>query len=164
MVKIFKIGNIYDMIKKMEMIFLKENIDLETAIEMIQDYAIKAVYPTVGTFNGSVDITKQPENYSLPPRILNQVPDEIIKLYGEDIGTLKWKKLATSIFRLSLVADVRVEVAKLLRDILEMWNDERKIMYKGRDGKDYKSFEEVRTIDDFYTQQENPIIEKGISR
>lgn len=143
---------------------MKENIDLSTAIEMIQNYAIKSVYPTVGTFSGSVDITKHPEAYSLPPRILNQVPDVILKLYGEEKGTKKWKELATSIFRLTLVADVRVEVAKLMRDILEMWDEERKFMYKGKDGKDYTSFGDVRTVDEFYMQQENPTIENGRSR
>ena len=48
------------------MIFLNENIDLATAFEMIQNYALKSVYPTVGAFSGSVDITKHPEAYSLP--------------------------------------------------------------------------------------------------
>lgn len=143
---------------------MKENIDLSTAIEMIQNYAIESVYPTVGTYSGSVDITKHPESYSLPPRILNQVPDVILKLYGEEKGARKWKELATSIFRLTLVADVRVEVAKLMRDILEIWDEERKFMYKGKDGKDYTSFEDVRSVDEFYMQQENPTIENGRSR
>ena len=44
------------------MIFLNENIDLATAFEMIQNYALKSVYPTVGAFSGSVDITKHPED------------------------------------------------------------------------------------------------------
>ena len=57
-----------------------------------------------------------------------------------------------------------VEVAKLMRDILAMWDEERKFMYKGKDGKDYTSFEEVKSVDEFYTQQENPLIEKGRSR
>lgn len=143
---------------------MKENIDLATAFEMIQNYAIKSVYPTVGAFSGSVDITKHPEVYSLPPRILTQIPDEILKLYGEEKGARKWKELATSFFRLTLVADVRVEVAKLMRDILEMWDEERKFMYKGKDGKDYTSFEQVRSVNEFYAQQENPTIEQGRSR
>lgn len=143
---------------------MKENIDLATAFEMIQNYAIKSVYPTVGAFSGSVDITKHPEAYSLPPSILTQIPDEILKLYGEEKGARKWKELATSFFRLTLVADVRVEVAKLMRDILEMWDEERKFMYKGKDGKDYTSFEQVRSVDEFYAQQENPTIEQGRSR
>ncbi len=143
---------------------MKENIDLATAFEMIQNYAIKSVYPTVGAFSGSVDITKHPEAYSLPPSILNRVPDEILRLYGEEKGARKWKELATSLFRLTLVADVRVEVAKLMRDILEMWYEERKFMYKGKDGKDYTSFEQVRSVDEFYAQQENPTIEQGRSR
>ena len=45
-----------------------------------------------------------------------------------------------------------------------MWDEERKFMYKGKDGKDYTSFEEVKSVDEFYTQQENPLIEKGRSR
>ena len=146
------------------MIFLKENIDLVTAFEMIQNYALKSVYPTVGAFSGLVDITKHPEAYSLPSSILNQVPGEILRLYGEEKGARKWKELATSFFRLTLVSDVRVEVAKLMRDILAMWDEERKFMYKGKDGKDYTSFEEVKSVDEFYTQQENPLIEKGRSR
>ena len=143
---------------------MKENIDLGMAIDMIQDYAIKLVYSTEGTFNGSVDITKQPEAHSLPPRILYQVPDIFFKLYGEEKGTLKWKELATSIFRLTLVADVRVEVVKLMRDILEMWDEERKYMYKGKDEKDYTSFEEVRSVDEFYTEEQNPPIDNSIIR
>lgn len=146
------------------MIYLKENIDLATAFEMIKNYAIKSVYPTVGTFSNSVDITKHPEAYPLSPRILAQIPDEILKLYGEEKGARKWKELATSFFRLTLVADTRVEVAKLMRDILEMWDEERKFMYKGKDGKDYTSFEQVRSVDEFYAQQENPTIEQGRSR
>ena len=51
-----------------------------------------------------------------------------------------------------------------MRDILAMWDEERKFMYKGKDGKDYTSFEEVKSVDEFYTQQENPLIEKGRSR
>lgn len=143
---------------------MKENIDLATAFEMIQNYAIKSVYPTVGTFSDSVDITKHPEAYPLSPKILAQIPDEILKLYGEEKGARKWKELATSFFRLTLVADTRVEVAKLMRDILEMWDEERKFMYKGKDGKDYTSFEQVRSVDEFYAQQENPTIEQGRSR
>lgn len=143
---------------------MKENIDLATAFEMIQAYAIKSVYPTVGAFSDSVDITKHPEAYSLPSRILTQIPDEILKLYGEEKGARKWKELATSFFRLTLVADVRVEIVKLMRDILEMWDEERKFMYKGKDGKDYTSFEQVRYVDEFYAQHENPTIEKGRSR
>ena len=143
---------------------MKENIDLATAFEMIKNYAIKSVYPTVGTFSNSVDITKHPEAYPLSPRILAQIPDEILKLYGEEKGARKWKELATSFFRLTLVADTRVEVAKLMRDILEMWDEERKFMYKGKDGKDYTSFEQVRSVDEFYAQQENPTIEQGRSR
>lgn len=146
------------------MIYLKDNIDLATAFEMIEKYAIKSVYPTVGTFSDSVDITKHPEAYPLPPRILAQIPDEILKLYGEVKGAIKWKEIATSFFRLTLVADTRVEVAKLMRDILEMWDEERKFMYKGKDGKDYTSFEQVRSVDEFYAQQENPTIEQGRSR
>ena len=146
------------------MINLKENIDLATALEMVRDYAIKSVYPTVGTFSDSVDITKHPEAYSLPPRILTQIPDEILKLYGEVIGARKWKEIATSFFRLALIADVRVEVVKLMRDILEMWDEERKFMYKGKDGKDYTSFEQVRSVDELYVQQENPAKEQGRSR
>ena len=119
---------------------MKENIDLVTAFEMIQNHALKSVYPTVGAFSGSVDITKHPEAYSLPSSILNQVPGEILRLYGEEKGARKWKELATSFFRLTLVSDVRVEVAKLMRDILAMWDEERKFMYKGKDGKDYTSF------------------------
>lgn len=143
---------------------MKDNIDLATAFEMIEKYAIKSVYPTVGTFSDSVDITKHPEAYPLPPRILAQIPDEILKLYGEVKGAIKWKEIATSFFRLTLVADTRVEVAKLMRDILEMWDEERKFMYKGKDGKDYTSFEQVRSVDEFYAQQENPTIEQGRSR
>lgn len=143
---------------------MKENIDLATAFEMIQNYAIKSVYPTVGTFSDSVDITKHPEAYPLSPKILAQIPDEILKLYGEEKGARKWKELATSFFRLTLVADTRVEVAKLMRDILEMWDEEHKFMYKGKDGKDYTSFEQVRSVDEFYAQQENPTIEQGRSR
>ena len=146
------------------MIFLKENIDLATAFEMIQNYALNSVYPTVGAFSGSVDIPKHTEAYSLPSSILNQVPGEILRLYGEEKGARKWKELATSFFRLTLASDVRVEVAKLMRDILAMWDEERNFMYKGKDGKDYTSFEEVRSVDEFYTQQENPLIEKGRSR
>ena len=143
---------------------MKENIDLATAFEMIQNYAIKSVYPTVGAFSGSVDITKHPEAYSLPSSIINHIPDEILRLYGEEKGARKWKELATSFFRLTLVSDVRVEVAKLMRDILEMWDEERKFMFKGKDGKDYTSFEQVRSVDEFYAQQENPTIEQGRSR
>lgn len=143
---------------------MKENIDLATAFEMIQNYAIKSVYPTVGTFSDSVDITKHPEAYPLSPKILAQIPDEILKLYGEEKGARKWKEIATSFFRLTLVADTRVEVAKLMRDILEMWDEERKFMYKGKDGKDYASFEQVMSVDEFYAQQENPTIEQGRSR
>ena len=146
------------------MIYLKENIDLATAFEMIQNYAIKSVYPTVGAFSGSVDITIHPEAYSLPSSIINHIPDEILRLYGEEKGARKWKELATSFFRLTLVSDVRVEVAKLMRDILEMWDEERKFMFKGKDGKDYTSFEQVRSVDEFYAQQENPTIEQGRSR
>lgn len=146
------------------MINLKENIDLATALEMVQDYAIKSVYLTYKPFSDSVDITKHPEAYSLPPRILTQIPDEILKLYGEVIGARKWKEIATSFFRLALIADVRVEVVKLMRDILEMWDEERKFMYKGKDGKDYTSFEQVRSVDELYVQQENPTIEQGRSR
>lgn len=146
------------------MINLKENIDLATAFEMIQDYAIKSVYPTYKAFSDSVDITKHPEAYSLPPRILTKIPDEILKLYGEVIGARKWKELATSFFRLTLIADVRVEVAKLMRDVLEMWDEERKFMYKGKDGNNYTSFEQVRSVDELYVQQENPAKEQGRSR
>ena len=35
---------------------------------------------------------------------------------------------------------------------------------KGKDGKDYTSFEQVRSVNEFYTQQENPTIEQGRSR
>lgn len=143
---------------------MNESISLEQAIENIQNYAIKSVYPTAGAFSGSVDITKHPEAYPLSPRILSQVPDDILKIYGAERGAKKWKQLATSIFRITLLADVRVEVAKLMRDILEMWDEERKFMYKGKDGKDYTSFEAVRSADEFYTQHENPTIENGRSR
>lgn len=143
---------------------MKENIDLATAFEMIQDYAIKSVFPTYKAFSNSVDITKHPEAYPLPPRILTKIPDEILKLHGEVIGARKWKKLATSFFRLTLIADVRVEVAKLMRDVLEMWDEERKFMYKGKDGNNYTSFEQVRSVDELYVQQENPAKEQGRSR
>ena len=51
-----------------------------------------------------------------------------------------------------------------MRDILEMWDEERKFMYKGKDGKDYTSFEQVSSVDELYVQQENPTIEQGRSR
>lgn len=48
-----------------------------------------------------------------------------------------------------------------MRDILEMWDEERKYMYKGKDGNYYTSFEEVRSVDEFYTKEQNPPIDNS---
>ena len=75
-----------------------------------------------------------------------------------------WEKFAKLYHNLVLRQDTRVLIVKLMRSLLVLWDEERKFMFKGKDGKDYTSFEEVRSVDEFYTQQENPTIEQGRSR
>ena len=144
---------------------MKENIDLGAAIEKIQNYAINSFQPSyVRADSKPADVAKYSDFIELPHGIIDQVPDVILKVYGEEKGALEWKKIATAVFKLTVVSDVRVEVAILMRALLAVWDEERKFMFKGKDGKDYTSFEQVRSVNEFYTQQENPTIEQGRSR
>ena len=144
---------------------MKENIDLGAAIEKIQNYAINSFHPSyVRADSNPADVAKYSDFAELPHDIIGQVPDVILKVYGEKKGALEWRKIATAIFKLTVVYDASVEVTRLMRALLAVWDEERKFMFKGKDGKDYTSFEDVRSADEFYTQHENPTIENGRSR
>lgn len=144
---------------------MKENIDLGAAIEKIQNYAINSFQPSyVRADSNPADVAKYSDFIELPHNIIGQVPDVILKVYGEEKGAIKWREIATAIFKLTVVSDVRVDAARLVRALLAVWDEERKFMFKGKDGKDYTSFEQVKSVDEFYAQQENPTIEQSRNR
>ena len=144
---------------------MRENIDLLTAMKKIENYAINSFKPNYVTANTSPGNVAQYSDFiELPQYIINQVPNEILELYGEEKGTLEWKEIATSFFKLVVICDTRVEVNRLMRALLAVLDEERKFMYKGKDGKDYTSSEQVKSVNEFYTQQENPTQKNGRGR
>lgn len=147
---------------------MNEKIDLETAFEIIQNYAINSFSPSASygfeLSKGPDGIAKHSDFNTLPPSIFNKIPEPFLLVYDEKTAASKWKNIAEAYFMLVANKDTRVEVARLMRALLEFWDLERKFMYKGKDGKDYTSSKEAELVNEFYSQQENPTIDKGRSR
>ena len=150
---------------------MNENIkiyDLKTAFEIIQNYAINTFRPSASDgselSNGPDGIAKYSDYDALPPSIFNKIPEPLLLVYDEKTAASEWKNIAEAYFMLVANKDTRVEVARLMRALLEFWDLERKFMYKGKDGKDYTSSKEAELVNEFYPQQENPTIDKGRSR
>lgn len=148
---------------------MNEKITLEQALESIENYAINSHHPSEPSASyredpSAIAYFSQFNPTPLPSSVIAKVPEEFLKIYGKEKGTLEWEKFAKLYHNLVLRQDTRVLIVKLMRSLLVLWDEERKFMFKGKDGKDYTSFEEVRSVDEFYTQQENPTIEQGRSR
>ena len=45
-----------------------------------------------------------------------------------------------------------------MRELAKAWYEQQLFMHKGKDGKDYVSFEETRYADENYVEQENPTL------
>lgn len=73
------------------------------------------------------------------------------------------KKIA-ELFYAAASSGLAADILGTLRDIIDLYEMQLKNMYKGKDRKDYTSFEQVRSVDEFYVQQENPTIEQDRSR
>ena len=147
---------------------MNEKIDLKTAFELIQNYAINSFNPSASygfeLSQGPDGIAKYSNFDALPSSIFNKIPEAFLLVYDEKTAASKWKSIAEAYFMLVVNKDTRVQVTRLMRALLEFWDLERKFMYKGKDGKDYTSFKEAELVNEFYSQQENPTIDKGRSR
>ena len=143
---------------------MNENITFEQALENIQNYAIN-IAPSIARFREDPAVIAQLSDFHpLLSSVFNKVPVELLEVYGEKRGKLEWQKLAKLYFQLVVLKETRAEVVRLMRALLTFRDEERKLMYKGKDGEDYISFEQVRSANEFYAQQENSKIEKGRSR
>lgn len=94
----------------------------------------------------------------LPP-----LPSKVSKVVPKDLGLqnispAKWEAYAYSFYRVMVLADNRVEAARIMRELAKAWDEQQKFMHKGKDGKDYVSFDETRYADENYLEQENPTL------
>ena len=132
---------------------MKETIDLLTAFENIQNYAINSFKPSYVTADSKPsDVAQYSDFRELPHSIIEQVPEEFL-LLGKEKGALEWKKFAENLYFLVASKDTRVQAARLVRALLAVWNEERKCMYKGEDGKDYYSREALESANQDYMDQ-----------
>lgn len=143
------------------MIYLKENIDFNTEMKEIMSRGLnfgaeirKMVSPSFVS-----DIKRK---YSIDD-LIELVPDMFFAVYDEEKAKQEWKKIAELTYA-AASSGLAADILGTLRDIMDMYEMQLKTMYKGKDGKDYTSFEQVRSVDEFYAQQENPTMEHGRSR
>lgn len=59
------------------------------------------------------------------------------------------KKIA-ELFYAAASSGLAADILGTLRDIIDLYEMQLKNMYKGKDRKDYTSFEQVRSVDEFY--------------
>ena len=164
-----KILIIYDIINMNGDDIMNENITLKQALESIEKYAINSHHPSEPSASyredpSAIAYFSQFNPTPLPSSVITKVPEEFLNIYGKEKGTKEWRKFAKLYYDLVLKKDTRVLIVELMRSLLVLWDEERKYMYKGKDEKDYASFEAVRSADEFYTQHENPTLENGRSR
>ena len=129
---------------------MKENYDLISELEEIRRRGIN-YGASIG--NGKYRIDD----------LIEKVPDVFVAAYGEEKARLKWKNLAR-LYYYVMSTSLEADMVATLRELIAMYNEQLKFIYKGKDGKDYSSFEEVQKVNEFYTLHENPTIEKGRSR
>ena len=84
-------------------------------------------------------------------------------MYGEEKGKQLWPGFVR-LYYSKMSSGMEAEVIAALTDIIDLYDKQLRTMYKGKDGKDYVSSEDVKSANDFYIQQENPTIEHGRSR
>ncbi len=95
--------------------------------------------------------------------LIEKVPDMLVEVYGEEKAKKEWRRFAKLFYSVAS-SGLEPDILATLRDIMAMYEKQLRTMYKGNDVKDYTSFEEVISLNEFYDQQENPTIEQGRHR
>lgn len=122
-------------------------LELENALREVLDYA-----------------TNNPQVDKLPVDTFTKVPEAFIKLYGSKLGREKWETFASACYRVFRANndDLTLGIAEACKQIIAMYVEQLKYMYKARDGKDYVSFADAIAANNDYDMSLNP--EKGRSR
>ena len=131
---------------------MNENLNAYTfdeALKVIEECALNLPAGLVAGPNGELH---------LPP-----LPSKVSKVVPKDLGLPnmspeRWEEYAYSFYRVMVLADNRVEAARIMRELAKAWDEQQKFMHKGKDGKEYVSFEETRYADEKYVDQENPTL------
>lgn len=129
---------------------MSENLSaytLEDALKVIEKCALSLPAGLVAGPNSELHLPP------LPPEISNVVPKDLV---SKNISHTKWEGYAYAFYRVIAFSDNRVEAARIVRELVKAWDEQQKFMHKGKDGKDYESFEEARYSDEIYVEQESP--------
>ena len=121
----------------------------EEVLKVIEEYALSLPAGLIAGPNGELHLPP------LPAKVSKVVPKD---LRLPNMSPKRWEGYAYSFYRVIVLADDRVEAARIMRELAKAWDEQQKFMHKGKDGKEYVSFEETRFADENYVEQENPTL------
>ena len=108
------------------------------------------------TLKNIEEIANNYPSRALPFLLKNNVPAIFIELYGEERGKEEWDALAEKAYKF-YCDDLKRETAALFKHVIEMYKRQLECMYKGEDGKDYTSFDDLQEADREYVRSLNPL-------